>query len=67
MKYKLSVIRGDGLLVGTIINELVIDENTKRQIEYNCRQQDDMTKSVDSSGTITWECPDLWLELIPIK
>lgn len=67
MKYKLSIIRGDGLLVGTIVDELVIDEDTKRHIEFNCRQQDDMVKTVDSSGTITWECTDLWLELLPIK
>lgn len=57
MKYVMSINKGDSLFGHVIVDEMIVDEDTKEAIEYNC-ENGGMTKK-ESFGSTTWECDEM--------
>lgn len=57
MKYVMSINKGDAIFGHVIVDEMIVDEDTKESIEYNC-ENGGMTKK-ESFGSITWECDEM--------
>ena len=58
MKYVMSINKGDAIFGHVIVDEMIVDEDTKESIEYNC-ENGGMTKKEDSFGDVTWKCDEM--------
>ena len=58
MRYVMSINKGDSLFGRVIVDEMIVDEDTKEAIEYNCENAG-MTKKEESFGSTTWECDEI--------
>ena len=58
MRYVMSINKGDALFGHVIVDEIIVDEDTKEAIEYNC-ESGGMTKKEESFGSTTWECDEM--------
>lgn len=54
----MSINKGDSIFGHVIVDEMIVDEDTKEAIEYNC-EKGGMTKKEDSFTSTIWECDEM--------